>query len=275
MQWVDIGANLGHASFDHDREAVIERAARHGVGQIIVTGADVPGSRAALGLASAHTGRLFATAGVHPHHATLLQAPQLPQLRLLLAEPSVVAVGECGLDYYRNLSPAVDQRRAFEWQLQLAAQCGKPVFMHQRDAHADFMAILRQHRPALSAGVVHCFTGSQAELEDYLALELYIGITGWICDERRGTHLPALLSRIPTGRLLLETDAPYLLPRDLKLRPATRRNEPMHLPHIAAAVARARGETLEACALHTSAHARQFFRLPPWAPPAGSESPPV
>lgn len=262
MQWIDIGANLTHDSFDRDREAVIERARHHGVVQMIVTGASLAGSAAAIDLARAHEGTLFATAGVHPHHAAQLSAADVPQLRGLLAQPQVVATGECGLDYYRDLSPREAQLRAFEWQLQLAAESGKPVFLHQRDAHQDFIAVLREHRGKLVGAVAHCFTGTAGELEDYLALELSIGITGWLCDERRGAHLPALVARIPAGRLLLETDAPYLLPRDLAPKPKSRRNEPTYLPHVAAAVAAARGESLEQLAASTSANARNLFSLP-------------
>jgi TatD DNase family protein len=262
MQWIDIGANLTHDSFDRDREAVIARARHQGVVQMIVTGASLAGSAAAIDLARDHEGTLFATAGVHPHHAAQLSAADLPQLRALLAQPQVVAAGECGLDYYRDLSPRDAQLRAFEWQLQLAAECGKPVFLHQRDAHRDFVAMLREHRGHLVGGVAHCFTGAASELEDYLALELSIGITGWLSDERRGAHLPALVARIPAERLLLETDAPYLLPRDIKPKPKSRRNEPMYLPHVAEAVAAARGESLEQCAARTSANARGLFMLP-------------
>lgn len=262
MQWIDIGANLTHESFDGDRDAVIARARAAGVAQILVTGASLAGSEAAVQLARAHPNVLYATAGVHPHYASQLQAQDLPALRALQSHPEVVAIGECGLDYHRNFSPREAQLRAFEWQLQIAAECGKPVFLHQRDAHPDFMAVLRNHRPALGAAVAHCFTGTAGELEDYLALGLSIGITGWFSDERRGAHLAALVARIPERRLLLETDAPYLLPRDLRPRPKSRRNEPMYLPHIGAAVAHARSESLEYCAAHTSAHARALFALP-------------
>jgi TatD DNase family protein len=262
MQWIDIGANLTHENFAPDRESVIERARAHGVLQMIVTGASIELSRAGVELARAHPGTLFATAGVHPHHALQLRESDLPQLAELLREPNVVAAGECGLDYYRNFSPPDAQRRAFEWQLRLAADSGKPVFLHQRDAHADFTALLREHRPSLVGGVAHCFTAGERELEDYLQLELSIGITGWINDERRGGHLNALMPRIPPHRLLLETDAPYLLPRDLSPKPASRRNEPMFLGHIGSAVARARGQSVEQCAAETTAHARALFGLP-------------
>jgi TatD DNase family protein len=262
MQWIDVGANLTHDSFDRDRDAVIARARGQCVLQMIVTGASVASSAAAIELARAYPGTLFATAGVHPHHAAEFTAADLPALRALLAQPQVVAAGECGLDYHRDLSPRDAQLRAFEWQLQLAAESGKPVFLHQRDAHQDFIAVLRQQRHRLAGAVAHCFTAQARELEDYLGLELSIGITGWLCDERRGTHLRALLPGIPADRLLLETDAPYLLPRDLACKPKSRRNEPMYLPHVGAAVAAARGESLEQCAAYSSANARAFFALP-------------
>jgi TatD DNase family protein len=262
MQWIDIGANLTHQSFDADRTAVIERALRANVVQMLVTGASIESSHAAVALARAWPGRLYATAGVHPHHAQQLAAADLSALRALLQSEEVVAVGECGLDYYRDYSPRAAQLRAFTWQLELAAECGKPVFLHQRAAHADFLAVLREHGVASRRGVAHCFTDGARELEDYLSLGLAIGITGWLCDERRGAHLPALVAQIPEGRLLLETDAPYLLPRDLAVRPASRRNEPAFLPHIGQAVARARGQSPEECAAHTSAQARALFALP-------------
>jgi len=229
---------------------------------MVVTGATVAGSVRAVALTREHPGRLFATAGVHPHHAAELDAASLSALAELARLPEVVAVGECGLDYFRNFSPRAAQQQAFHRQLELAAQLDKPVFLHQRDAHDDFVAILREHAPSWR-GVAHCFTGSGEELQCYLQLGLAIGITGWICDERRGAHLAALMPQVPAQRLLLETDGPYLLPRDLTPKPASRRNEPAYLPHIAATVARARGETLESLARSSSAAARALFALPP------------
>jgi len=259
---IDIGINLAHDSFDSDREETIERAVAMGVEQMIVTGSSGPSTHRAIGLADSHPGRLFATAGVHPHHATDLTAGLLAEIQALAAGPQVVAVGECGLDYFRNYSPHVAQQQAFHHQLDLASRLRKPVFLHQRDAHEDFLAILREHHPALVGGVAHCFTGTAAQLSDYLELGLAIGITGWICDERRGTNLLALVREIPSERLLLETDGPYLLPRDLRPKPASRRNEPAYLPHIAATVARARAEAVETVAAASTAAARKLFGLP-------------
>jgi TatD DNase family protein len=258
---IDIGINLAHDSYDADRDAVLARAAAAGVVQMVVTGSSLQSTRAALELARAQPRRLFATAGVHPHHAADLDAAALAELEQLAREPQVVAVGECGLDYFRDYSPRAAQRAAFARQLELAARIGKPVFLHQRDAHADFSAMLREHA-AHWRGVAHCFTGGATELAAYLELGLAIGITGWICDERRGTHLAALMPEIPAARLLLETDGPYLLPRDLRPRPSSRRNEPAYLPQVAAAVARARGEPLERLAASSTAAARALFGLP-------------
>jgi TatD DNase family protein len=259
---IDIGINLGHDSFVADRALVVARARSAGIVQMIITGASGEGSRQAVALARADPQRLFATAGVHPHHATELGPELLAELEGLAARPEVVAVGECGLDYFRDFSPREVQQRAFHLQLELAARVGKPVFLHERDAHEDFVSIVREHRASLAGGVAHCFTGTREQLRRYLDLDLAIGITGWICDERRGAHLLSVVREIPAAALHLETDAPYLLPRDLKPRPASRRNEPMYLRHIAEVVARARGETLQRLSASTTAASRALFKLP-------------
>lgn len=262
MQLVDIGANLTHDSFDHDRDAVLARARAAGVAQMVITGASREHSPQALALARQHPGELFATAGVHPHHATEYTAECDAEMRALHAHPEVVAVGECGLDYFRDFSPRPAQRRAFELQLQIAVDTGKPLFLHQRDAHDDFMAMMGNFDGRLGPAVVHCFTGERRELFDYLDRDWYIGITGWLCDERRGLHLRELVKHIPADRLMIETDAPYLLPRTVRPQPSHRRNEPMYLAHIVEALARDRGETVEETAARTTATARGFFRLP-------------
>jgi TatD DNase family protein len=259
---VDIGANLTNRAFSSDLDQVIARAFAAGVGTIVVTGTTAAVSKGALALARTRPGRLFATAGVHPHHASEVDDAVIEELRALQREPEIVAVGECGLDYDRNYSPQDDQRRAFAAQLALAGELGRPVFLHERSAHADFAAILREHRSSLPRGVVHCFTGTAEELDAYLALDMHIGITGWICDDRRGAHLRELVGRIPADRLMIETDAPYLLPRDLKPMPKNRRNEPGLLPYVLRAVASARGESVDHVATHTAATSKAFFELP-------------
>ncbi len=259
---IDIGANLTHDSFDRDRAAVLERARAAGVGRMIVTGASREHSPMALALAQAHPGELYATAGVHPHHAAEYTEECDIEMRALHAHAEVVAVGETGLDYFRDFSPRPMQRKAFERQLQIGVDTGKPLFLHQRDAHVDFMAMMKNFEGRIGPAVVHCFTGTREELFDYLDQDWHIGITGWLCDERRGAHLRELVKHIPANRLMIETDAPYLMPRNLQPMPKDRRNEPMYLAHIAEEVARDRGESLEAVTQATTAAAAAFFRLP-------------
>ena len=262
MELIDIGCNLTHDSFDSDRARVLELAHEAGVAQMIVTGASEEGSKAALQLAREHPRQLYATAGVHPHRATEFDDDTEALLRQLAAEPEVVAVGETGLDYFRDFSPRDQQRDAFQRQLGIGMDTGLPLFLHMRDAHDDFLAILREVREQLSDVVVHCFTGNREELHDYLDLDCHIGITGWICDERRGTHMLDFLQDIPADRLMIETDAPYLKPRNLRPRVKSHRNEPRWLPWILGTIAEARKEPREMLAQQTTANARRFFRIP-------------
>ena len=253
MQLVDIGANLTHSAFDADRDEVIARARRAGVETIVVTGTTVEESRQASTL-----GFPF-TAGVHPHHARECDERTMPDLREVASHPRCVAIGECGLDFNRNYSPHPDQEKWFIAQLELGMDLDKPLFLHSRDAHPRFAEILRSMK--VKKAVAHCFTGEREELKAYIDLGLYIGITGWICDERRGKHLVDLVREIPSDRLLLETDAPYLTPRDLKPQPKARRNEPAFLPHILKAVARALGRPAEEVAAETTRNAQTLFSL--------------
>jgi TatD DNase family protein len=258
---IDIGANLAHDSFDQDREAVLARAAAAGVDTVIVTGSSKRSSLDALDLCRQFPGRLFSTAGVHPHHAGDWSADDRAWILDLSKQSEVVAIGECGLDYFRNFSSHDDQESAFRAQLGIGADTGMPMFLHQRDAHEAFTEIVAEYLPRLSRAVAHCFTGGRAELNDYLDMGLYIGITGWICDERRGHHLRDLVASIPADRLLLETDAPYLLPRDVTPRPSSRRNEPAFLRHVAETVAGCIGKSPDQLAEETRENAIRFFGL--------------
>ena len=238
---VDIGLNLAHDSFDHDRAQVVAaRASRPACSHMVITGSTLDSTRRRDRARADRSRRLFrATAGVHPHHASeLARRATCRALRELLAAPEVGAAGECGLDYFRNFSSHADQERAFRWQLRTGRrrrQAGVP-------APARRSRRLRRHSPRLPAAPRRAAspTASPAtarELRDYLDLGLSIGITGWICDERRGQHLRELVRQIPLDRLLVETDAPYLLPRDLRPKPAHRRNEPKYLPHVVKVIA--------------------------------------
>jgi len=258
---VDIGANIAHNSFDDDRAAMMQRAAAAGVNRIIVTGSSDASNVRAAELAEQSPGVLYSTAGVHPHHAADYDDNSDALIRSLIQNEGVVAIGECGLDYCRNFSPREAQLDAFRRQLEIAKESGLPVFLHQRDAHDDFVEMLEPALPELSRAVAHCFTGEGESLREYIAMGLYIGITGWICDERRGKHLHDIVSIIPDDKLLIETDAPYLLPRTVRPKPRSRRNEPMYLPEVVRVIAEARGQSEEHVANISTANAERFFAL--------------
>jgi TatD DNase family protein len=262
MELIDIGCNLTHDTFDHDRQDVIERAREASVVQMVVTGASEEGSRKSLELAQNYPGELFATAGVHPHKAEEYSVNTDRLLRELASNDEVVAVGETGLDYFRDFSPRDVQREVFKQQLQIGVDTGKPLFLHLRDAHDDFFSILQEYRQNLGEVVVHCFTGTRDQLHAYVELDCHIGITGWICDERRGTHMKEFLEEIPINRLMVETDAPYLKPRNLRPRVKSHRNEPRWLPWIVGTIAAVRGEHPNFIAEQTTRNARAFFNLP-------------
>lgn len=261
MNLIDIGANLSHESFSHDLDEVLTTAAQAGVARIIVTGTDRLSNEAALDLSRKHPLVLRSTAGYHPHVADSFDEEALASMRAIAEQDEVVAIGEMGLDFNRNFSSRESQLKAFEMQLELAVEIGKPVFLHQRDAHPEFIRLLRRFRDKLTGGVVHCFTDNRQALEDYVDLDMYIGVTGWICDERRGTELQGLVGLVPSNRLLIETDAPYLLPRTLVPKPKTRRNEPKYLPEVLNMVAECCAKPTELLARETVENAERLFNL--------------
>ncbi len=259
---VDIGLNLAHKRFDADREAVLARALAAGVQQMVLTGTCARSSSTAADYAVLHPGVLYSTAGIHPHDAERATPQDLQTLRSLAMRPEVVAIGECGLDFNRDFSPRDVQQRVFAEQVKLACELQMPLFLHEREAQAALLAVLDSFGAQLPPVVVHCFTGSEAELSVYLRRGYFIGITGWICDERRGQHLLEIVSQIPLARLMLETDAPFLTPRDLRPKPKSGRNEPAYLAHILQTVAQAYGRSAEDVAAATTATATAFFKLP-------------
>ena len=264
---IDVGANLTNAAFDADRDAVVARARAAGVDDIVVTGTSVADSRAAARWVAGRQG-LWHTAGVHPHDAKSVAPGWLDALASLLEGERAVAVGEAGLDFHRNYSPAAAQRDVFRAQAELAAALRRPLFVHDRDTNGETAHILAASGIAPADVLIHCFTGTQADLERWLEAGYFVGVTGWICDARRGAGLRELAPHIPDDRLVIETDAPFLLPPAAQRppdapRPQGRRNEPAFLPCVAAAVAQARETTVERIDALTSANARRFFRLPP------------
>jgi len=269
MKLIDIGINLMNPSYDKDRDEVVKAAVAAGVSPLVITGSSERSSfDAALYTrrGAVKSGILFATAGVHPHEARNCGNGTIDFLRELAAEnpeswSGAKAIGECGLDYNRDFSPRDVQRRWFVKQIELAAELSLPLFLHERDAFADFSIILGGYIKSVPAAVVHCFTGTGEELDHYLSLGCYIGITGWICDERRGKHLRELVKNIPPDRLMLETDGPYLFPRDLPLKVRSKRNEPRFLPHIAETVARCLDKDPAKLAKETFANSKRFFGI--------------
>ncbi|MBZ5488898.1 TatD family hydrolase [Halomonas aquamarina] len=258
---VDIGANLTHESFDRDLDDVIARAQAAQVNTMIVTGTDLAHAEQAIELARRFPG-LYATAGVHPHDASSWNTELAGRMAALHEQPEVVAVGECGLDFNRNFSTPKEQEQAFEAQLGLAAESGLPLFLHERDAGSRMREMLAAWRDDISDAVIHCFTAERDTLYGYLDLDLHIGLTGWICDERRGHHLRPLVKDIPLARLMVETDCPYLLPRNLPAKLKGRRHEPALLPWIVKEIAQWHGVSEAELAGATTQTAQRFFRLP-------------
>lgn len=260
--WTDICTNLTDRRFKEDHAQVVEEAINADVNKMLIAGTNLAHSEQALELCKQFPDHLFSTAGFHPHDAKDASPAALTSIRALLKDPQVVAVGETGLDFNRDFSPRSQQIHVFEQQLEVAADCQKPLLLHERDAHSQQYNMLKDARDHISGGVLHCFTGEKRALYNYLDLDLYIGITGWVCDERRGELLQQLVKEIPADRLLLETDAPYLTPRDYRPKPKGGRNSPALLPHIGKTVARLRGEDWQAVQHHSSENARQLFQLP-------------
>ncbi|MDQ7051318.1 MAG: TatD family hydrolase [Enterobacterales bacterium] len=261
LRWIDIGVNLTNTGFDKDRDQVIADAQDAGVVYQIVTGTNAKDSHQAHRLCKKHPQQLFSTAGCHPHDAKDFSKQDLTKIKKLLTQPQVVAVGECGLDFNRNFSPKEQQLSVFERQLQLAVEVNKPLFLHERDAFDAQHALLRNYRSQIKGAVIHCFTGEAHALKAYLDLDLYIGITGWICDERRGQTLNDLVRYIPDDRLMIETDAPYLLPRNMRPKPRSSRNLPQYLPYVAQKIAEARNCSLQELSTQCFRNSVNFFQL--------------
>lgn len=266
---IDIGINLLHSQFDDDRGAVLERARNAGVHTVILTATDLGSARACQQFIEQYGDQpgptLHTTAGVHPHDAASAPVDLAERLEALATHPSVVAIGEAGLDYNRNFSPRDVQRSVFEVQAALAAQLRKTLFVHDRDSDGEVLDILQTAGNTPSQVIVHCFTGDGATLDGYLQAGYWIGITGWVCDRRRGAGLRDIVTRIPLERLLIETDAPFLLPhnvpKDIADAPRGRRNEPAYLPYVVQQLATLYAVTPQALAAQTAANARQAFAL--------------
>lgn len=260
MELIDIGVNLTNARLYYDRDQLRQEATDAGVIHQIITGTCLESSQKALDICLEHPSYYSSTAGCHPHDAKDFLPGHYEAIKQLSENERVVAIGECGLDFNRNFSPQDTQLEVFEQQISLALETQLPLFLHQRDAHETFVNSLKPHKGNLT-GVCHCFTGNKDELRDYLDLGFYVGITGWLCDERRGQDLQEALTYAPVDRVLLETDAPYLLPRTIRPRPKKNLNVPAYLPWVLEKAAELLNMEPEELAATTTNNCRQLFNL--------------
>lgn len=258
---IDIGVNLTSNRFDKDRHEVITRAKIAGLSAILITGTNVKESQQAVNLCSLDPQFLYSTAGVHPHDADNVSSNYLVELERLASSPQVRAIGECGLDFNRNFSTPENQQHVFQEQVLLAERLSLPLFLHQRDAFKPWFNILEPHLDSIPAMVAHCFTGSEMELQQCLEADMYIGITGWVCDERRGKPLYDIVKHIPLDRLMIETDAPYLTPRNIKPKPKSSRNEPAYLPYIVTTLAQAMSCSEQDIIAYSARNSARVFAL--------------
>jgi len=258
---IDVGVNLTNTRFDKDRSAVIERAQLADISAMLVTGTNITESKKAVSLCQQYPKFLYATAGVHPHDADHVPPHYIETLKDLAQNDCVKAIGECGLDFNRNFSSPENQQRVFAEQVELAQHLGLPLFLHQRDAFTPWFNILKPYIGQVPACIAHCFTGTKVELEQCLDVGMYIGITGWVCDERRGQSLRDIVPLIPLEQLMIETDAPYLTPRTIRPKPKSSRNEPSYLPYVIAMLAELKGCSEQELIVQTRRNSENVFNI--------------
>lgn len=258
---IDIGVNLTNKRFDKDLVEVIDRAKSANIEAMLVTGTCLAESEAALALCQSNPDFLYSTAGIHPHDADHAAQNFIEQLQRLANHKSVKAIGECGLDFNRNFSTPENQKRVFAAQVELAAKLQMPLFLHQRDAFEDWYGILQPYLDSVPGMVSHCFTANEQELKQCLDAGMYIGITGWVCDKKRGQALRDIIKYIPLDRLMIETDAPYLTPQNIRPKPKSSRNEPSYLPYIVEKIAEVSTYTTDDIVKASTKNAKRVFRL--------------
>ena len=254
----DIGANLTHESFSSDLSTIINESISNNIEKISVTGCNVEDSLKALSIAEMYPNNLISTCGIHPHYADSFNDSSEIKIKEIASNSLVKAIGETGLDFNRNYSKKENQINSFLEHIKIANELNLPMFLHQRDSHKEFMTCLKDIYPETNC-VVHCFTGSEEELDAYLSLDFYIGITGWICDEKRGSHLKEFISKIPLDKLLIETDSPYLLPKNIKIK--ERRNKPLFLKEVLSKLSSIRNEPVNDLSKAIYQNSLKFFNL--------------
>lgn len=264
-KYIDIGINLTNRQFQNDADDIIQNALDADVVQMILTGTSVRNSQESAKIAATYPDVLYATAGIHPHDAKSFDGQSIAQLKKLLQMKHVVSVGECGLDFDRDFSPRDKQEQCYKAQLELAIAVQKPLFLHERAAFSRFIAVTNEYLPQLPKAVVHCFTGSLQEAKTYLDKGFYLGFTGAISDVNRFAHLKEVVQYVPLDRLMIETDAPFMLPKNVPKRELTkyheRRNEPAFLPYVAGTIAQYKNTTLDVVAHQSTENAKVFFGI--------------
>lgn len=258
--FIDIGINLTNKQFNNEHEEIINCALDNGVEQMILTGTSVRGSKESAEIAEHYHDVLFSTAGIHPHDAKSFNNESINELRKLLKQEHVISVGECGLDFDRDFSPRPIQEKCYRAQLELAIEINKPLFLHERSAFKRFNEITDEYLSKLPKAVVHCFTGTLDEAKIYLDKGFYLGFTGAISDTNRFKHLEEVVRYVPLDRMMIETDAPFMLPKNMP-RTQNRRNEPKFLPYVAQTIAHLKKISISEVANETTEVARNFFRI--------------
>jgi len=258
---IDIGVNLTNLRFAKDYDDVLKRAKLAGIQHLLITATDLANTQQAIELCQNDSGFLSCTAGVHPHDADNVSQDYIALLSQLAQHSSVKAIGECGLDFNRNFSTPENQLAVFKAQISLAAQLNMPLFLHQREAFDVWFECLTPYFDKIPAMVSHCFTGDKKQLMCCLEAGMYIGITGWLCDPRRGVELQELVKYIPLDRLLIETDAPYLTPKNIKPKPKSSRNEPCYLRYIVVKLAEKMRYSVDELIMQSTLNAQQVFNL--------------
>lgn len=262
---IDIGINLTNKQFNDDIDPIIQKALKAGVSQMLLTGTSIRNSETSSKIAQEYPGLLYSTAGIHPHDAKSFDNRSIAKLKSLLQKSHVVSVGECGLDFDRDFSPRPMQEICYKEQLELSIEIQKPLFLHERAAHQRFMAITNEYLTKLPKAVVHCFTGSLAEARVYLDKGFYLGFTGAVSDTLRFAQLKEVIQFTPLDRMMIETDAPFMLPKNVPKDELTkyheRRNEPAFLPYVAKTIAAFKGIDQDLVAESCTKVTKEFFGI--------------
>lgn len=261
MLLADSCFNITHESFKKDLGDVLDRANKEGVEYFFCPASKEKETDDLIQLSESYEKNIYCSVGIHPHYASDLKPNTIKNLEKYLSNQHVKAVGEIGLDYYRNFQSPEIQKKCFNAFLELASTHRYPLFLHHREAFNDFYPMIKDHIDQVPESIVHCFTGTKSELKKFLDLGLYIGVTGWVCDPKRGEDLRGIIKYIPIDRLLIETDAPYLVPKNMENKPRNNRNEPSFLKHIACNISELLNLDKALLADRTTKNFKKLFRI--------------